>query len=327
MRTLALLLMALMVACTPPTDDPSSVKDLRAISLTFSPPDVLLDGCSPQLIQTLAGSGGFAGVNLGDPNVAKLLRALGQPVEFSALIADPNGDGRSLSYQLFACANTGDRECDNASEYIELKSGETVGGTEVKFATALGITTLADRTPLLQKVITEDRFRGLGGIRMPVVLRVQASGSSEQVFAQKLMVYTCPVFPEQKANVQPVLPELTLDGKPWDTAVLPELKAGKAYKVEPTDFTALEEAYLVPSLALQPVPLQESWKIAWSSTAGTISPNQTGGIDFAGQPGRNRVTWTPTLEGGAPKDATFYAVVRDGRGGQSVLIRTARVVP
>jgi hypothetical protein len=327
MRAFLFLLAVAMVACTPPTDDPSSVKDLRAISLTFSPPDVLLEGCSPQLIQSLAGAGGFAGVNLGDPNVAKLLRALGQPVEFSALIADPKGDGRSLSYQLYACANTGDRECDNASEYIELKRGEMVGGMEVKFSTALGTTTLADRTPLLQKVITEDRFRGLGGIRMPVVLRVQAPGASEQIFAQKLMVYTCPVFPEQKANVQPALPGLTIDTKPWDAEPTLELKAGKAYKVEPTDFTALEESYLVPSLQLQPVPLQESWKIAWSSTAGTISPNQTGGIDFAGQPGRNRVTWTPTLEGKEPREATFYAVVRDGRGGQSVLIRTARIVP
>jgi hypothetical protein len=35
---------------------------------------------------------------------------------------------------------------------------------------------------------------------------------------------------------------------------------GASFKLNPEDFTAQEEAYVVPSLDLQPVHLKESWK-------------------------------------------------------------------
>jgi hypothetical protein len=316
-----------IAACTPGTEDPSLIKDLRVVSLTFDPPDVLIAGCDPRLVQAaLGGQGGTPNINPNDPAVQALLRAFSTPIDFSALVLDPAGAGRSLNYQLLACSSTGDRQCDDANEYIEISKGSVTSGEELTVKTTLGLTQLSNQRLLLFEVVQNDRFRGLGGIRMPVVLRVQPEDGSEQVFAQKLMVYTCPAFPEQKQNVQPKLPGLKLDGTDWLLGEVREVKSGQALNVEPLDFSSLEEKYIVPSLELQPVQLQEAWKTSWLSTTGIISPNETGGVDVAGQASRSRVKWTPNLLSGESADAVFYAVARDGRGGQTYLERKVRVV-
>ncbi|RYZ34073.1 MAG: hypothetical protein EOO72_13425, partial [Myxococcaceae bacterium] len=98
------------------------------------------------------------------------------------------------------------------------------------------------------------------------------------------------------------------------------------FVVTSEDVSALEEAYVVPGLRLQAVNLKEAWEISWHATLGEFGPQETGGADFGGQQGRHRTEWKPA-QGAAAQEVTFWAVVRDGRGGSSWLVRRARWSP
>ncbi len=175
----------------------------------------------------------------------------------------------------------------------------------------------------LEEVRAANVFQGLGGLRVPVVLRVRAG--DEEIYAQKLMVYNCPIVEGMKKNVTPVLPGIRLDREPWPEGTLRTLSGGQAI-FELDDFSALEEPYVVPSYELKPVVLTEAWKVAWHTTMGRLGPTETGGVDQGGQASRHKTTWTP---GAAPKEGpvTFWFVVRDGRGGESWTSRTGYYVP
>jgi hypothetical protein len=263
--------------------------------------------------------------------------SLATPVNFTALIADPAGNGRSLDYRLLTCANRGDRDCNNEGDFLELAAGTTTGG-ELKLNNVspvfslgadAGIRTLPDGsdTPLFFEVISQDTFKGLGGIRVPVVLELSASDTGEKIYAQKLMVYTCKLFPQMTQNVTPVLPGLTFDGDPWPEGEVKKVKGRQSFPFEAVDFTSLEEKYTVPSLELKPVELVESWKITWMTNMGFMSSYTTGGTELDGTTGRHRSRWTADNNVTEEQDVEFYFVVRDGRGGNSWTKRTLRWQP
>ena len=330
MRARALLaasVVAVAAGCLPPMDDPSTVKDLRVLGVRFDPPEVFIRGCNPMLFGALiAATNADAGVVLPEQLQQLLAASAGQALDYTALIADPAGGGRQLRYRLLVCANPTDRRCRNEGDFLELKSGETQPG-ELHATLSLGALLLPDAqaTPLLLEVIDQDLYKGLGGIRVPVVLDVSAPGTDEHVYAQKLMVYQCPFFRSMKQNVQPVLPGVQLEGEPWTTPR--RLSGAGPFAVEPDDFSALEEPYVVPSLAFKEVFLNESWKVSWYTTSGTMSPNTTGGTDVVTGAGRHQVEWAPDPKVKSPVDVTFYMVVRDGRGGLSWLTREAHWSP
>ena len=256
-------------------------------------------------------------------DLAQSLPLFAAPLQYTALIVDPKGEGRALDYTLSACADATDRDCSEAAERVELSSGTTTAG-ELRLSIRPGIAQLPDGTGLLQKVVEKDTYQGLGGVRVPLVLRVRAG--EEEVFAQKLAVFGCKLFPEMTPNVEPVVPGLNVAGAPWGEAELKPLAGEGPFELTPDDFTALQEAYVVPSLQLQPVHLEERWRLGWYTTLGTISPNQTGGSNFAGEDGRHRVEWQPPKDAGE-QDVTFWVIARDGRGGESWLVRRAHFVP
>lgn len=331
-RALVLGVAALVGACTPPLPNPTGVIDLRVIAASFEAPEVLITPCDPRLLVSL-GSGGST--NQIDPaSLARLLVVGQRPLTYRALVVDPKGEGRELSYRLRACANQGDRECDNTDDFVELTSGKRPAG-EWTFTLdgsapdkpLLGTALLPDGQPLLLEALTQDSSRGLGGIRIPVMLEVRASDTDEHVFAQKLMVVQCQFFPSMRENVTPVLPGVLLRGEPWAEDFVPEFSGGAEVPLEPMDFSALEEAYTVPSLSLSPVNLVESWKIAWYTTHGSMSAFETGGTSFDGNTERHRSRWQPDTTVKEPRDVTFFFVVRDGRGGQSWLTRRAKWTP
>lgn len=300
-KALALAALALFSACLPPIDNATQVKDLRVLGISLEPPELLAERCSR------------------DP---RELALFGSTLRYRALLADPGGAGREIRYQLWACASPADRTCSNQRERQLLGQGTTREG-ELELEISPGATVLPDGALLLQRVQAQDSYQGLGGLRLPLVLQLQAG--EEQVYAQKLMVYSCRLFPEMKQNLTPQLPGLTVRGKPWGEAPL-TLQGAGAFEVAAADFSALEEEYLVPSFELTPVQLKESWKVSWHATLGRFSPSETGGSDLFGQPALHRSQWTPP--GGAEEQpVTFFAVVRDGRGGQSWLIRHARYLP
>lgn len=289
-------------ACVGPEDHPTTVKDLRVLAIELEPPELMTPKCQADTLADLA--------------------VYATPVQVNALIVDPKGEGRAISYELVACANPSDRECKNEKTRVPLAEGETSGGVLTVTVTP-GVALLSKDRPLLEEVFEEDPYRGLGGLRMPLSLHLRAG--DEEIYAEKLMLYSCRFFPDMVPNRTPVLPGVTVNGSSWERAGVPELSGGP-WVVEPKDFSDLEEDYVVPSLQLAPVRLHESWKVAWYTSLGTFSEAETGGVDIGGGAGRHQVRWNPPKD--LPEsDVDFYFVVRDGRGGQSWLTRKGHYKP
>lgn len=330
MRTNALILLpvlAALSACVQPEDDPTNVHDLRVLAIRFETPEVLLNECNLGLLGGLAGSAADGGmISIPPALLEKLARDAARPLTMTSLIADPQGNGRPLKYRVVACANQNDRKCTNEGDFLELARGETTGG-ELSVTVAPGAMLLPDGTPLLQEVIAQDLYKGLGGFRVPVVLDVQTMDGSEHVYAQKLMVYMCRFFPTMQENVTPVLPGMTIAGERWPEDEVKELTGTAEVELSPEDFTALQETYVLPSLELKPVEIEEAWKVSWYTTSGSMSAGTTGGVDFGGEVGRQRSKWRPDKTLTTPQDVTFTFVVRDGRGGNSWLQRRVRWTP
>ncbi|MFZ5468488.1 MAG: hypothetical protein ACOZIN_03535 [Myxococcota bacterium] len=299
----ALLGVTLWVAgCVGPEDNPTRVHDLRVLGVSVEPPELMAPSCADTSSQARA--------------------VYATPVRYTALLADPAGAGRDLFYELFACAWPGDRNCSSEADRVKLVEGIATAG-ELSLDIVPGALFLPDgKTPLLARVLELDTYKGLGGIRMPLVLRVRAG--EEEIFAQKLMVFSCRFFADMKANVTPQVPGLSLDGMGWTDVV--ELSGAGPFELSPDAFADRQEAYVVPSYQLEPVHLVESWKLSWHATLGSLSPGTTGGSDFGGQESRHRVEWSPGSNAGE-QEVTFWTVVRDGRGGTSWLVRRAHYRP
>jgi hypothetical protein len=302
MRPLLVCVLALATACTQDMPSPTTVEDLRVLGLSLERPELMAPTCEAT------------------PEAAL---ALASEVTFRALLVDPKGEGRPIQYELMACADVQDLQCATAGERVLLGAGTTTAG-ELTLVLRPAVTFLEDNTLLLQRVRERDPYQGLGGVRLPLVLHVTAG--EEEIHAQKLMVFNCPLVPGMKENQTPHLPGLRLEGEPWHEEVVPVLRGEGPFTVEPEDFRALQEEYVVPSLKLEPVTLVESWEISWHTTLGRMGPGETGGATIDGSEPRHRVEWRPPRDA-AEQEVTFWAVVRDGRGGQSWLSRRVRWEP
>jgi hypothetical protein len=291
------------VACVEPKDKPDRVHDFRVLGLATESPELMASSC--ELTE-------------------EVLDSLRVPVTFRALLADPRGNGRSIQYTLWACADAKDYTCSDTANRVQLAEGST-NESELSLTIRPADTRAADGTALLQRVQEKDPYQGLGGLRMPLVLHAQAD--TEEVYAQKLMVFWCPLVEGMAANVNPVLPGLKLEDAPWAAGATPELRGQGPFVLATEDVTALQEHYVVPGLRAQAVALTEAWMVSWHATFGEFSEQVTGGADFGGQVGRHRTEWEPPKEGGPEQDVVFWAVVRDGRGGESWLSRRAHWVP
>ncbi len=325
------LFLFVLAACVGPQDDASQVHDLRVIGASFSPPEVMAPSCQGLIGSITDGGSG--------PGALLAFASFAVPIEMKWLVLDPNGGGRDITYDLRACANQGDLQCDDEGDWVRLAEGTMKPG-ELAHTLPLATSFLSGSffdggQPLLLEVLSQDSFKGFGGIRVPVVLHVTAG--EEEVFAQKLMVYNCRLFDDQLVNVQPVIPGVTVNGRDWPESldggptVALSLSGEREFEVAPTDFSTLEEEYVVPSFSLKPVHLKESWKFAWHTSLGRFSSPQTGGTDFTGRLGLPETKWLPRIDGGTAgltvTDVDFWFVVRDGRGGSSWITRKAHFAP
>jgi hypothetical protein len=302
LKCAGLLLTLGAVACVDPEDQPSKVHVFRVLGISTEKPELYASSCeqTPEAFDQLA-----------------------EEITYRALLVDPAGEGRSIRYELWACADTDDTTCSDAASRAKLAEGTTTAG-ELVLPIRPGAVRVGEDRLLLERVLEEDPYKGLGGIRMPLVLHVTAG--DEEVYAQKLMVFWCPLVEGMKENVQPVLPGLRVDDAPWEEGTPLELSGPGPFLMTSEDVSALEETYVVPGLRLNAITLKEAWEISWHTTLGEFSPQVTGGSDFGGQQGRHRTEWEPA-EGATAQDVTFWAVVRDGRGGSSWLMRRARWSP
>jgi hypothetical protein len=335
------LVVLCVAGCVGAQDDPSQVHDMRVLGVQMSPPEIMITpppkaSCF-ELFGGLAASLGGAdgGTDAGNP-LQQILPIIGPylfPVETTWLIEDPDGGGRDISWELRACARQDDLTCSGDAGFVILDAGTTKPG-ELRYVTGFGLDALPAKGDqpdgggfLLLDVIANDIYKGLGGFRVPLVMHLKAG--SEEIFAQKLMVYSCQIFPDMKANVLPELPGMKLNGVDWpQDGGLTLHSADAPFRVTPYDFTALEESYGVPSFDLHEVHLQESWKVSYYTSVGHMGPNTLGGEDFTGGTDIQVSTWLPGHDGGiAEQDVDFWFVARDGRGGESWLSRRAHYVP
>jgi hypothetical protein len=297
------------------------------LAVELEPPEVLIPGCNASLIAGAAAGALDGGDIQVPPELQQLLiQYAATPISYSALIYDTDGGTRPLRYKLFACSSRTDRTCADGGSRIELAEGNTHGGVYNRTIVP-GAQVFDDGTPLLFEVILNDTYKGLGGVRVPLNLELVSDDTGEHLFVQKLMVYTCQFFPQMKQNVTPVMPGMTWKGDAWGENEVKQVSGRDEVNLLPEDFTSLQEAYTVPSLFLQPTNLVETWKVTWMATAGTMSSYETGGTGFDGQDARHANKWKPPQNDNTERDVDFYFVVRDGRGGQSWLIRHAHWKP
>ncbi len=324
---------ALAGSCVQPTDDSSQVIDLRVLGVQFEPPELMAGDCRA-LLALAQGDGGV-------PDIAPLL-IYARPITMKWLILDPKGAGRDIQYEIRACANQTDYKCENEGDHLSLASGTTKAGelTKVLSPGFSFVDVPADGgtgTPLIAEVAAQDQFRGFGGFRMPIVIHLKAG--AEEIYAQKLMVFSCRAFPSMKPNVNPVLPGVRWSdsvvrgalgdaGVVWADTDLPQFQ-GKdgGVRFEAIDFADRQEEYTVPTFKLEPLNLVESWQISWHADLGRTTPNETGGVDLGGEEGRHFVGWNPLIAENTERDVNFWLVVRDGRGGQSWISRKAHWKP
>jgi len=312
MRThlVAPLLAAALCACGPSQDNPTQLKDLRVLAMSFEAPELMAPTC--------------------DINDPRNLFLFAQPLSLKALVLDPEGEGRDIAWEVLACAAVSDRTCSDPERRVVVATGTMQPG-ELELTHPFGALAMpglpgpdGKPLPLLPEVVQKDTYKGLGGIRLPVVLHVKAG--EEEIYAQKLMVFSCKNFPDQAQNVTPALPGLSLEGTAWGEADVRPLSGEGPFAMEPDDFAALEEPYVVSSFELKPVQLQESWTLSWYVTAGRMDREQTGGTDVDGTEIRPGNGWVPGRDQPAG-EVTFYVVVRDGRGGTSWYTRRAQYTP
>ncbi len=307
------LSLTLALSCAQPEDIPSNVRDLRMLAMRLDPPELMAPQCpDPQ-----------------DPQLSPaLLAPFLVPLELTALVQDPAGEGRAIEWTLWSCPKGDALTCDDPNDRVRLGDGSQAAGAWRIPIEGLAVATVQGTdgpVPLLQRVIEEDTYRGLGGIRVPLFLHLRAG--EEEIWAQKLMVFSCRLFPDMNANVNPELPDILLDGEVWPADSVPTVRGPGPFEVEPADFGDRQEDYVVPSFELQPVHLREAWKIAWHADFGRFSPNGTGGADFGGGEPRHRTEWVPKRGSAEPREVRFWFVVRDGRGGMSWTERTLRYEP
>ncbi|SEL06189.1 hypothetical protein SAMN05444354_103431 [Stigmatella aurantiaca] len=303
MRNAALVLCLGAVGCVDVEDKPSRVHDFRVLGLATERPELMAPTCE----DTPAARAAFA-----------------EEVTFRALLVDPVGEGRAIHYTLWACADPEDETCEEAADRVPLTEGST-NERELALRVRLGDLTVADGTRLLERVREKDPYKGFGGLRMPLVLHARAG--EEEVYAQKLMVFNCPRVPGMVANVLPVLPGLLMEEAAWAADAVPELKGRGPFVVKVADLAGLQEDYVVPGLRQESVALREAWRVSWHTTLGEFTPEETGGMGLGDAPGRHRTEWEPPEEADTAQDVRFWAVVRDGRGGESWVSRRAHWSP
>jgi hypothetical protein len=338
-----LVTLALLAACTsgnfPAIDQ---VLGLTVMAIKADPPDqlVIVDG---GIFALVVGDGGNS--------VAAI-----SPVTLTALVADPGGNGRAVQTVFATCAalDATTHQClPTSPDYQVIGSGAYFPDA------GPAIIANAAFTPgqqLLGDALGLDPDHGFG--YLPLHVQVTVNAGSDQVVATKTLTFSQPITvtlgelggpPDsgiavtQPADLNPVMPVITLDGFPWEPAGAPLFVVNDT-TIEPTPQTS-EVSYFVPQFDGGLIPFTDFYGYEFYCTAGTFSNPRSGGgprpggsfsfgrgdhdagapvFDDAGEtiPGTS-VTWD--ADAGTPAQLVYYwIVVLDGRGGVDFTQRTAQ---
>ncbi len=348
MRRLVLLAPLFAAACALPSDNPSSVHDLRILAIAATPPELRYPV-----------HGNYAQEQC-NPDLSAIFTA--GPVELSALVADPQGNGRSLDWSWTFCPQTGSERCPTGSAYV-IASGSgppssiaaswdivAEGLNELQIQQSCGAGQSCPPTPLFdafeQNPIGLCRF----GLWLQIGLEVRVAGvvagagaadAGEDIYGSKLLVFTpvpddyptdagvCPQGPDggmpPHGNPPPV--PLLLDGNTLPVASTVAAQAGVPHTLTPEIPSGAEQDYCLPNFQGGWTRLHETWLISAMTTIGTFDNEQVGAGGFGNISGgaiSYAIHWTSPADGGL---ATVYEVVRDGRGGTAWTSRSVDLTP
>jgi hypothetical protein len=343
MRALSLVALASLAACSLPSDNPSSVHDLRILAIQATPPELrypvhgnYAEGqCNPDL-SAIAGWGN---------------------VQLTALVADPNGNGRTLSWKWTECPQTSTEICpDDPAYVIATGSGQPsqIAATFPLTAEALteeqietsGCDGGCPPTPLLTTFANNPLGFCRFGVWLQVGLEVQApdagvdAGEYNTIYGSTLLVFTpvpddyptdggCPLGPDggMPPHDNPTFSVLQLDGTPLPIDSTLTVPAGVSHTVTPLIPSNGEQPYCLPTFQGGWVQLTETWLFSLMTTVGTFSEEQVGAGGFGNLNGgaiNLADGWSTPGDGGA---AIIYSIVRDGRGGTSWITRNVDLQP
>jgi len=337
-----ILAVSALAACNLNRDDPAMIKDLRILAIRATPPEFFYPvhgdprayQCQPDLtgVQT---SGAVA---------------------LEALVVDPVGGGRNLSWTWTFCPSDSNSteptdRCPSDPAYVIARGAGPPSQLGVDQQWSLAQTALQELatqqscqppqvcppTPLLtalgQNALDLCRY----GIWLQIGLEVDAP-DGEKIFGSKLLVFTpvpddypkdpavCPQGPDggPPAHDNPAPVALSLGGLPLvqDGGTNRVFNFGE-YDVRPLAPDGGAQDYCVPNFSGGWRRLTETWLFSLMTTGGTFSREQVGGAGgpvgsgFGAPPGPTKDLTVQWTTPSEEGTSTFYEVTRDGRGGTS----------
>jgi len=334
----AVALAALAIGGCSTFQDESTIIDLRILGIKAEPPEIYVD-----------------------PNA---LANQTQPFKstFTALVMDPKGNGRTISYDVLACP----RDIDTVTAATGHNgvicqpnvAGQTPSSYEVIPPSTPAMTT--DPGPehdisfdfsvppsLLALAFSVDPYAAMG-FQLPVVVQMELAAGSENIVTTKRLIFSqqLPDRPAQAPNQNPEVTTVTTyparDGNLDPISPMP-LEAGAPVMVplggtlwfEPGG--AIAEAYSArtltrdnpPQVVTTDVPA-ETLRFAFFTTAGTFTPVETSTATAAiftkpDRPHLESQYKAPTTMPDNPM-LTLWIVVRDERGGASWTTRQIQLI-
>lgn len=320
LTTLALCVSALgllcLSACTGPKDDPTNVHDLRILAMRSEPPEVTIGAC-PQIDP----NADQAAIQAALAQLAGQFAATAPTYQLTALVADPQGAGRTLEYDWIACPDTPDGAdviCTDQPSYV------VVGGTQAPAGTPS--MTFAPTIDFVSAAAQMYSALALFGIRFMVTLQVKTLDGSEVITGGKRITLSCQLVPGQTTATNPAFTTISLDGQTWDAGSDPTLAASQVHTVAPADPTPFEQQYVVPLYTGGSEQLTEAWMYTYMATAGGFDSLDRGGVALTGQTEPINDTWTAHSTD-PEQDVTFYFILRNGRGGETWTTRQGHLSP
>jgi hypothetical protein len=292
-------------------DTQDQVHDLRLLAMRAEPPEQVF------YIDPASLDGGTGEL---PPNLHV------QDVRLLALVADPKGDGRAVHFQFATCARiaagTNDSQCLTTDPTFEvLAEGDATprdGWAELGFKLTPTLVELAQTQ-------SADPYQGFGFLPLYVQLTIKAGTETAIGFKRVLFTAAFDAAHVPTANQNPVIPFVSVAGHLWGEDEVVQLGTGP-YDVAPDPANGLQEAYTKPTFEGGTLSFTESWRYNFFATSGQFDSAVTGGVDnFLGSTGPVDDHWSPNEA--TAQDATFFIVVRDGRGGESWAVRKAHLAP
>lgn len=309
------VLLLLAVAACAKFEDPSTVIDLRPISIDADLPEQVID---------------IDATTTPDQVLAQLV-----DTHVDVLLSDLNFE-RRIRWSAEVCNLPSDGRCDHSAPYEELGSGvwdDPDASTSPPDGFPLTIPADGNLIGILYDELQNDALHGLGGEYFGISLVIGGEGadpSLDQYLGKEMLV--SPRIPADRTpNHNPTIDHIDTEiddnmastvplplgrcsdvtpGKPTATA-----QYGHKLRLEPIELSSTRETYSVPTIDGTTRTFTEAVTYQWLATAGSFSDSMTGGgHDPFGNLAPVHTEWSPPKVT-APTNVWLWVIVRDERLG------------